>query len=346
MRVAPLDGLRGWAAIVVCVYHFGPELFRARYPVLDWPVFDIALNGTFAVALFFVLSGYVLTYGGWREPKAWVWRQMGKRYFRLAIPIIATTAIVFGLMALGFTRHHEASALLGDRGWWLQAMLDFEPAPDTALAYSAFWVFTPRGEFSYHPFLWTMPYELIGSFAVLLVCAFERGGQWSYYVLAVMIVAMMFILPAFATFPAGALLALAKKDGLIPDLGRWAWPVIAAGLVAASFDYGGRVTPLFVVAALACLWAAMSSDLTTALSGRVSQFLGRLSFPLYLMQFPVLVTVTSMMVVGIPLNLWTALLILLVSTTATVLAAVTFDPVERFAIGFSNRLVRRRSLPA
>lgn len=77
----------------------------------------------------------------------------------------------------------------------------------------------------------------------------------------------------------------------------------------------------------------------SALSNRVWQFLGRLSFPLYLMQFPVLIAVTSLMVIGLPLSLGTAVLACAVSLAATILAASAFYLAERFAIWFSNRLI-------
>jgi peptidoglycan/LPS O-acetylase OafA/YrhL len=77
-------------------------------------------------------------------------------------------------------------------------------------------------------------------------------------------------------------------------------------------------------------------------SNGLSRFLGKISFPLYLMQFPVLVSYTSWLIVGsyrshilaLPMILWIA------ATTLAlcILAAVLFDPVDRFTAWVGRRL--------
>src|SRR5262249_47363679 len=66
-RISALDGLRGWAALSVIVYHLTWELFGALYPIYRNPWLSIFGNGAFAVAVFFAISGYVLTIGRWNR---------------------------------------------------------------------------------------------------------------------------------------------------------------------------------------------------------------------------------------------------------------------------------------
>lgn len=80
-----LDGLRGVLALSVVLLHFGFNSFAAR--TLGWPGFRFEL----AVDVFFLLSGYVLTYavrGGVSKADFAI-----KRFIRLAPVFYVTTAL-------------------------------------------------------------------------------------------------------------------------------------------------------------------------------------------------------------------------------------------------------------
>jgi peptidoglycan/LPS O-acetylase OafA/YrhL len=55
---AYLDALRGWAALAVFRYHG----MANKTPFLEWPVFRMVMNGRAMVDIFFVISGYALSY--------------------------------------------------------------------------------------------------------------------------------------------------------------------------------------------------------------------------------------------------------------------------------------------
>ncbi len=64
-RIGALDGLRGWAALVVVVFHFTWEMWGVHFPVFrQFPA--SLINGQLAVSIFFTLSGYVLTVRRWQ----------------------------------------------------------------------------------------------------------------------------------------------------------------------------------------------------------------------------------------------------------------------------------------
>ena len=77
-KIIPLEALRGAAALVVVVHHFVLGFLPFYHGILPGTLSDLALagssafvmiNGTGAVIVFFVLSGYVLSLKG-RRPDA------------------------------------------------------------------------------------------------------------------------------------------------------------------------------------------------------------------------------------------------------------------------------------
>lgn len=355
-RLAALDGLRGWASLSVIVFHLTWETFGALFPALrSFPVAFVA-DGNFAVALFLMVSGYVLTWRGWRNPdKTRILHAILKRYFRLTVPIAASVLLFWAVLALHWTANEAAGAIVHRPGW-LQRFGHVQPDFTDALGFGLAGVYLRISPDGYGPFLWTMVAELWGSYIVLFLCLTELPGKWSYLPLTILIVASLFspalhtLFPIAACYPAGALVALMTRDGLIgtqgPTVGesRVAGLVLAVALTAAAIGQLAAIDPAFTtllamatfVAAVRCRPAA------TFLALPVSQWLGRVSFPLYLLQIVVITVFTSGLIVLAGavhlLNLWTALGIAAVSLAACLAAARLFMPVERFAIALSAQI--------
>lgn len=98
-RLPSLTGLRAWAALLVVTYHLSHEL--VRLPVASYAV----QYGRSGVTLFFVLSGFVLTYTYLQTPtsrRAFYWRRFA-RIWPLHITALAIGAGV--LWAVGDPRH-------------------------------------------------------------------------------------------------------------------------------------------------------------------------------------------------------------------------------------------------
>jgi peptidoglycan/LPS O-acetylase OafA/YrhL len=336
-RETSLDGLRGWAAIAVCLYHFVWELFGARFPELRSLVVGVFCNGRLAVSVFFVLTGYVLTVGSWGGDKGGIRRQLLKRYFRLTIPIGFAVIFTMLLIEAGLSRDMLAAGDAIRRPEWLGTFLLFDPTWAGAAMFATvltYW-FVPF-HLSYNAFLWTMPYELLGSYLVLLVCLAER---WLRLPLALAILvtfsALMLLVGSYfalgACFSIGAFLAAVQRGERSSSwwliliaicavvMGAWiqlmAWPMWGTSLCAAVV--------------VACV--VSSTRLSAALSTPLGRYLGRLSYPIYLMQFPVLISLSSTLIVGAEafLDLKTALAISIVSVAAVIVAALPFGWVER-----------------
>lgn len=85
-HIAGLDGLRGFAALAVTLYHFGVFGFRSGYLGVD---------------IFFILSGYVVTRSMLRRPRdpGWVADFYARRVRRL-MPAIAAVAVFVAVVSL------------------------------------------------------------------------------------------------------------------------------------------------------------------------------------------------------------------------------------------------------
>jgi peptidoglycan/LPS O-acetylase OafA/YrhL len=306
------------------------------------------LDGSLAVNVFFVLSGFVLTRPGWRQrDKTVVIRQILKRYVRLTPPVLATALLVALAMAWGLTQNAAAGVIVG-RDDWLQPWLDFPATLPSLVGYGLWGIYWGTPKPDYDPFLWVMPFEFWGALVVLGLCWMEKRLPHLYWISAALLVFCIFNLPELACFVMGAALALLHRDGWLdawPDR-RWVnWGAVAvasaAALALASWHLPHQ-TPL--TAALIVLVSLCTPMLRRGLAAEFSQFLGRISFPLYLMQFPVLMVVSSWAIVGAKatgrLDFGMALAIGAGSVLASIAAAVAFMPVERATLALSRAVGR------
>ena len=148
------------------------------------------VNGPAAVTFFFVLSGFVLTRRYFKTGDVTIIaRSAVKRWPRLAGPVLLTVLASWALFAAGLYCFQNAAGIIGSP--WLEKFAfaydtPFIPSFRDALEQGAFFTLF-RGDCYYDSSLWTMRYELIGSFmafglALLLrplenlaVCAFLVG---------------------------------------------------------------------------------------------------------------------------------------------------------------------------
>lgn len=307
-----LDGLRGWASVVVLLYHVFVNALPPA-PGLDWLEVLLPFNGLTAVYVFFIISGFALSvrYLDTGDLTDWI-RIAAGRYFRLAISILAACAIVHLALVTGLLDTTDVR-LPPFRGW-----LTFDPTWWHLLRFALFDVFFSYDwRESYIGPLWTMGPELAGS-AVTLIAA-----------LAFRYVPLRWL--AFLAI-AAVLFAVSRSLGFF-----------LIGMAAADFQLRGMMIPRWLGAALFAIgcapllfafpwWSAVSAILifagaTSAIRGLLetplSRGLGSISFPLYLMHGPVI------NIVGEPLmrsagSLGTRLAVDALCGAVSVLAAVAF----------------------
>jgi peptidoglycan/LPS O-acetylase OafA/YrhL len=340
-RLHEIDGIRGWAALVVVLFHLTQEVFGALFPVYRSSLLACLFDGPLAVCVFFVLSGDALSSGFLRTRNLrGLARLTTKRYFRLAGPVFFTCALVWVLMKSHLVWNLDAAPVV-HREDWLGQFLTFRPSIRGMIRYGLFSAFDAQAgtQNSYNPFLWPMPIELNGSFFIfgfLYVLAFLRPSALRAVTL---ITAYLLGLDAwYALFFAGLGFAMLRERGFFKRvrtlLPLWGWFACALSVFLANYFVQLRLksheVAMFI--SIAIVFVLYSSVHSVAFfSSRVSRYMGKISFPLYLSHFAVIVTWTSWLITILPHRHQTLLLrdSYFVVASSVILAIVIADLIAR-----------------
>jgi peptidoglycan/LPS O-acetylase OafA/YrhL len=342
-RIRAIDGLRGWAAVMVVCFHFLWELLGKRFPMYRSPVLAWFLNGEFAVAVFFVVSGIALTSGFFAtgDRRALIALAV-KRHSRLTVPLGIACAMVYGLYQAGLTFCGPVGIVMHRTDWigsWLSQPVDL----GRWLSYSLYGVFITRNDAAaVDPFLWTMRVELWSSFALFGLMLVLPRSRWSWAVLALScsVLLLRSDLHYFACFVAGAAFAMFRHHGGLVLTGRTPAVQIAtsatifiglylSGILNISNRFIAVRDLLSIAVALSLITNQWASKF---LESGPSQFLGRISFNLYLVQFPILISASAFGLVWLEtrgsLTVVTASGVAFASIAACITAAALMRPVD------------------
>lgn len=351
-RAAFLDGMRGWAALMV----LGSHLFFGfckydRAHAGQW-FLRFPCDGTLAVYIFFVLSGFALSTQFIKSKDRGILASLAlRRYLRLTIPILASVLLAWALMKAGFMANIRAAALMDNR--YLASFYNFAPSFKGALSYSLWDIYFRYQDVfptSYNRVLWTMSYELYGSGLVFLVlllfgtlrCRFAVYGACGL---------LFFVAgqPAMVAFVFGIGLAefyhhrsygrLRNHSGALALsavllLAGWAYSSLHA-------EYSPTPSDLPFVALMIVFGVMISQRVKRLFETKVSLFMGHVSFPLYLTHLLVICSFTSvlyLLLAAVGLGGRTALLAsAAITLPACLLVARAFQPVETAGISASKR---------
>ena len=304
-----LDGLRGVAALVVICYHIG-EAFATSF--LD----QVVNHGYLAVDFFFMLSGFVIGYAyDDRRETMGVWAFAKRRLIRLH-PMVVMGALIGALMfyAQGceFWKVSEVSI-----GLLLCAMLL------NMLLVPAWVGVEVRGFGEIFPLngpTWSLFFEYIANLLYVLairklstrwlaMLVFAAGGALFGYAITnengYLGAGWTFasygfwggLLRVMFAFPAGLLLSRVFRKRRVR--GAFWWCALAIVAVAAIPRIGGaaHIWANGIYDALCVLlvfplvvWLGASGQTTDTLSTRVCNFLGDISYPLYIVHYPFIYT--------------------------------------------------------
>lgn len=345
-RTHEIDGIRGWAAFCVLLYHLLHETFGAVLPAFRSPVFFAPINGALAVFVFFILSGDALSIGVHRRGTlASLDSLVLRRYTRLMVPVALATFILFVLMSFGWTWNRLAAAAVNSEGW-LGQFVNFKPGVVSFARYVLIEVFSPTKVYSapspqYNPMLWTMPVELAGSMLVFVFWYLAPALKSLRGALFLLVGAMLCLGSYYSLFFFGVLLSQWRADGLLERFRtRAAWQVaapilivVAAYLNAANYE-GENHRHLNLVCSMLLVFCFYTSRISLQVfRSRLSLFLGEVSFPLYLTHLAVIVSLTSWLIVRAGhVDAAAALEISLASVAVALVVAAAFRRVEKASL--------------
>ncbi|KAK4098357.1 hypothetical protein N658DRAFT_509691 [Parathielavia hyrcaniae] len=345
---AYLDGLRGFAAFLVYIHHhelwahggksgiifenafgYNGEFYLANFHFIR----NFFTGGHAAVAVFYVISGYVLSAkplslihdGEHLQLSDNLASSFFRRWFRLYIPLIVTTFVtvttwnIFGI----WTRTYQPKGSISDELWeWYVQFKNF------SFIFKEGWMWV-----DYNTHLWSIPLEMRGSLVTFIACiAFSRAAHRARLLcLLGLVVYYLYIVDGYycALFVAGMLQCdldlLARRDGYFPRWLRRLEPyktfiyyhlffigLYLAGVPSASREMDHlRANPGWywlsflkpqAVFDLKWFYLFLAGNMIVASVPRIPwqrrffesafcQFLGRVSFALYLVHGPILSTV-------------------------------------------------------
>jgi peptidoglycan/LPS O-acetylase OafA/YrhL len=302
-HIGALDGLRGVAALAVVFNHLSPTFAALAgsdmAAVSIWSILDHL--GHNAVILFFCLSGFVLQRAYEKGRDRHYGRYLIRRAFRL-LPVLYVVVLAVCVLLL-FVRPPGGLVLLNnDIDTQLSIGILLKHLTLTGLS---------RIDVGLDPPMWSLVYEwrfslvfplmallcrpapirflvgCLGLYGMALLLCHSRGLGWPYFYgfgrIGSLYITLLF-LPLFGLGMALSTLTLRSRPR------RIAPPAEAVILVVSLAIFGlARDQLLVSAAAVATMIVILYGTLArSALETPLSQWLGRLSYPLYLSHLPVL----------------------------------------------------------
>lgn len=295
-----LTAMRGIAAVAVVLFHIDVCLFyRELGTLLPKTESAVIANGYLWVDFFFILSGYVIHHAyagrlvdgpGWRSAVGF-WRS---RFFRIYPLHLATLAfLVVAVIAAG-----ALAPTLKDGSWG--AFFDWSALPANVLLTHAM---TPGGALSWNIVSWSIAAEwwayLLAPLLIPLMAKTGRRGGWFCMAAGAGILAALYgvlgrdtldvtfdygVVRCVGGFLIGTGLYAVHRPGLkttsgsADGLGFAALAGLAVVMHLNALDL--LVIPLFAALVIAC--TAGNGLLNRILTARPLQYLGRISYSIYL----------------------------------------------------------------
>ncbi|MGD9943217.1 MAG: acyltransferase family protein [Burkholderiaceae bacterium] len=324
-RLGFVDVIKGVGSQLIVLHHlafYGPMAVAADAvapELFDW----LSDYARIAVQAFLVVGGFLAARGLAPAGRLQACRPLavlGRRYLRLALPLIAAVAL---------------AVLCSDiaRRWMVDEAISAPPTP-WQLAAHALLLTDVLGYEALSAGIWYVAIDL-QLFALLLgllyVAARLPRSVAPMPVLSLGAASLLFFnrdaswdvwgLYFFGSYALGALAWWASRDVCSP---RWFWAFVALAAVALAIDFRLRIAVALAVAVLLLLATQRGPVAQEALRARVSGFFGRISYSVFLVHFPICLVVNAAFHRFVGTDAWLNVGGLMLAWVASVIAGVQF----------------------
>jgi peptidoglycan/LPS O-acetylase OafA/YrhL len=338
--------------------------------ILSFPLLLVFFNGSLTVSIFFVLSGYVITKKYFDTGDVSLLQAgAAKRYPRLVIPAFVSVIFACAIFHAGLMSNQHAPEI-GTAGWPMASYT--VPVGVMTAVREGLFNGPLFGHVDLNSPLWTIQIELIGSLLLFVAYALFGTRRPAATALLFMILSVM-VFPSsiyqihLLTFFAGSVLHYFER-GLrrIPVLSAL---LIAVGMILGAYDFSPwfdwarlpmpkLAAPLFnpvgseryvfnaIGAVLLVSGVLGNAEAARLLSSRLPVYLGKISFSLYLLHWPIICSLSFGMMYVLKVRMGVDYLQALASTAigtliVTLGASHLFEAlVDRPAIRVANIISR------
>lgn len=316
------EGLRGLAALNVAIFHylflFFPDVIAKNIPVqhtlsehaspmlelLRFPFFNVFYNGHFAVVVFFVLSGYVLTLPAYTGNHQAILRRYWGRFLRLGLPAFASVFIAWvlyrsiGINSIGLAQVSREA---------LEGFFDVEALERFgfgAMLYEGAYLAMFDAHSKLNLPLWSIGAEFILSLLLLTFFLSPNRVKWIYVGLTFLFAALLYsnsVTYLIAMFLGAHIVRLKLSQSMVVGCGLFGIYLGGYQIDSIYYDYLNAEAWMPSTKKSITMFGALF--LTTAVIngfGKIltcqpmAQLLGRFSFSIYILHMPILLVFATL----------------------------------------------------
>lgn len=378
-RIEWLDGIKGIAAMGVFTHHFLLGFLQSTYSgnnvsahvsaQLEYGFaqspLSVVVNGNFLVCVFCLISAIVMSLQTMRlKDKSTLVDILLKRYFKLMIPVFFVCLIIYIMINTHMFGHVDYAKTVLD-STWLANYYTESSVPLNKVFSSALYEIWLRGDTTFSSAFWMLNILFIGSYiSICLSCIYWKGGKKSIWVSGVMAWMLWCVsYKYYAIFALGTLMAgiykeyVVKKNKIEKSVGIF---MCLLGLFLGGFPTGVVATNVYmylpgqnllgydgihIIGAVFVIGGIYLCGSIYWLETKLPQFLGRISYWIYLVHFPIIFSVSVQCFKGIysmSTNYLTALVVTYIMTVVTILLSclILENTVGKFTKHVTNYIVK------
>lgn len=298
MRIKYLDGLKGLGAVMVFLSHYCLMNFSAPAWFKEGYVSSLFFSGGLAVGLFLIISGFSawLSVARKLNNDEKISRLVVNRYLRFAVPFGIVFTILYATYFTGvYSWHIEAGALTGSKV--LQTV--FWPVNIVGFAKSV--ILSPVNPDFWDAPLWMMKYVFLGTYIALIVRlginSMDRKRQ------LVILLFCTVIMTLWDIFYMGVMIGLILA--FLYGINRRKYPQMGGVIFLCLFLLMRYKMPLpisieaknFLSAIVLILSVYMLPVFQQLFETHLMQYLGKISFSMFIWHWPILCSLTSFLCV-------------------------------------------------